>query len=111
MYLAYIESQGITDEYLLKAAEHIDMLTFNRITEYNLLTDYQKNVIDRAYNRLTVFERDNSDLIDSYLKSYSINGVSMSFGDSWNLKIINGIAVPSDIYRLLLSTGLCYPVI
>lgn len=92
------------------AAEHIDILTYNRI-HYDKLTDFQRRTIDRVHSRLTAFEKENKEYLESYLKSYSINGVSMSFGDSWNLKVISGVAIPSDIYQSLMSTGLCYPAI
>lgn len=111
MYSVYIENQGTEDEYSIRAAEHIDILTFNRITDFESLTELQKRLIKRAYDRLTVFERDNEELINTYLANYSINGVSMSFGQSWNLKMVGGVAVPTDIYSMLLSTGLCYPAI
>ena len=110
MYLTYIQNQGITDEYQLKAAEHIDTLTFNRIVDYNSLTDFQKGVISRVHKRLTEFEKENEDVLNSQLSSYSLNGVSMSFGGQ-SVKFICGIAIPTELYSLLLSTGLCYPAI
>ena len=54
------------------------------------------------------FEYDNADMINSVLQSYSINGVSMQFGSSWNIAVINGIAIRRDTYNLLMQTGLCY---
>lgn len=110
MYLTYIENQGITDEYQLKSAEHIDALTFNRIVDYNSLTDFQKGVISRVHKRLTEFEKENEDVLNSQLSSYSLNGVSMSFGGQ-SVKFICGIAIPTELYSLLLRTGLCYPAI
>lgn len=110
MYLTYIENQGITDEYKLKSAEHIDTLTFNQIVDYNSLTDFQKGVISRVHKRLTEFEKENEDVLNSQLSSYSLNGVSMSFGGQ-SVKFICGIAIPTELYSLLLSTGLCYPAI
>lgn len=98
------------DEYSLRAAEHIDILTFNRI-DYEKLTEMQKRLINRVHKRLTAFETENEELIQSYLANYSINGVSMSFAQSWNLKVINGVAIPYDLYSMLVSTGLCYPAI
>ncbi|MCD8025355.1 MAG: hypothetical protein LUF33_00020 [Clostridiales bacterium] len=109
MYSIYIEEQG-GDEYSLKAAEHIDILTYNRIA-YDSLTELQKRIINRVHNGLTAFEKENEDLINSYLASYSINGVSMSFGEGWNLEVVSGVAIPCDLYSLLKATGLCYPAI
>ena len=60
---------------------------------------------------LSAFEKENADMISSYLKNYNINGVGMEFGASWNLMCISGVAIPADLYSLLKSTGLCYPAI
>ncbi len=105
MYADYIELQG-GDENSIVSAEHIDVLTFNRI-DFEKLSEMQKKIISRVHSRLTAFEKENADMISSYLKSYSINGTSMEFGTSWNLMCINGVAVPADLYTLLKSTGLC----
>lgn len=111
MYLDYILSNHpAPTQEAEKAAEQIDNLTFNRI-EYETLSDYQRKTIDRVHRRLTAFITDNKELLESYLSAYAINGVSMQFGNSWNLKVIKGVAIPSDIYQLLMSTGLCYPAI
>jgi hypothetical protein len=109
MFADYIEQQG-KDEHSITAAEHIDILTFNRIV-YDRLSEMQKKIISRVHSRLTAFEEENADMISSYLKSYSINGTSMEFGASWNLMCISGVAIPADLYALLKSTGLCYPAI
>lgn len=110
MYSVYIENQGITDEFAIKAAEHIDILTFNRIKDFNSLTEFQQRIIKRVHNRLTAYERENEDILDSQLQSYSLNGVSMSFG-SQGVKNVCGVAIPFELYSLLVSTGLCYPAI
>jgi hypothetical protein len=39
------------------------------------------------------------------LKSYGINGVSMSFDDT-SVRMIDGVYVPGDVYALLRQTGL-----
>lgn len=110
MFYAYIKDTGESDPTALKAAEHIDTLTFNRIVDFNALTDAQKCVVLRAHSELTKFETDNAEMLSSPLKSYSINGVSMSFGGD-GLRNISGVTVPTDVYSLLSSTGLCYPAI
>lgn len=109
MYIDYIETKA-KDEFEIRAAEHIDILTFNRI-QYDSLSEMQKKIISIVHSRLTAFEKENADMINSYLKNYSINGVTMEFGASWNLMCISGVAVPADLYALLKSTGLCYPAI
>lgn len=111
MYLDYIESKlPAPSDNKVKAAEYIDILTFNRI-DYDSLTDFQRKTIDRVHSRLTAFIDENKEYLESYLSAYSINGVSMQFGNSWNLKIIGGVAIPYDIYQMLLSTGLCNPTL
>lgn len=110
MFISFIEQQKNVDVFVLRAAEHIDILTYNRI-EFDKLTEFQKKTINRVHRRLTAFEEENDDMITSFLKSYSIKGVSMGFGESWNLQVIKGVAIPTDIYALLKSTGLCYPAI
>lgn len=109
MYLDYIESQT-DDEYKICAAKHIDILTFNRI-DFDRLTELQKRIVNRVHTRLAAFEKENADMINTYLKSYSINGTSMEFGQSWNLMCICGVAIPADLYAMLRTTGLCYPAI
>ena len=42
-----------------------------------------------------------------YLKSYAINGVSMTMDGAWNVHIEQGVAMRSDLYALLETTGLC----
>lgn len=106
MYSVYIENQGITDEYAIKAAEHIDILTFNRIKDFNSLTEFQQRTITRVHEKLTEFERDNEDVLGYQLQSYSINGVSMSV-EANSLKKVCGVAIPSELYSQLVSTGLC----
>ena len=111
MYRDYVAQDPNTSEGKLKAAEHIDILTYNRIVDYDSLTEFQKRTVDRVHEQLTSFETENADLIAMYLKRYTINGVSMEFGATWNLKVIGGIAIPSELYALLRLTGLCYPAI
>ncbi len=110
MFISYIEQQKDVGKFELRAAEHIDILTYNRIN-YDKLTEFQKMIINRVHSRLTAFEKENDDMITSFLQSYSLNGVSMGFGGNWNLRVIGGVAIPTDIYALLKSTGLCYPAI
>lgn len=91
------------------ACRHIDSLTYNRIVGqgFSNLTDFQQEIIQEVCCLQAEFEHENADLIESVLKSYAINGVSMSFGDSWNIKAENGVAVRRDVYNMLCQTGLC----
>lgn len=97
------------DKALQTASTHIDSLTYNRIVGrgFSNLTPFQQETIRKVCCMQADFEYENADLIDSVLKSYAINGVSMSFGESWNVAVQNGIAMRRDVYALLCQTGLC----
>ena len=72
---------------LHQASRHIDSLTYNRIVGrgFDNLTDFQKEVIREVICLQADFECENADEINTVLSSYSINGVSASFGSSWNV--------------------------
>lgn len=121
MYTPYADASYYTSEYggnaipdseldkaLKKASRHIDILTFNRIVgkDVSLLTEYQQDILKECCCELADFEYEYADLIDNVLKSYSVNGVSMTFDESWNLKIQNGVVIRKDIYAKLQGTGL-----
>lgn len=97
------------EKSLKKASRHIDTLTFNRIQGigFDNLTEFQKEIIKEVCCELANFEYENEDVITSVLSSYSINGVSMAFGDSWNVKVFKGVAIPTELYETLSQTGLC----
>lgn len=94
---------------LHQASRHIDSLTYNRIVGrgFDNLTDFQKEVIREVICLQADFECENTDEINTVLSSYSINGVSASFGSSWNVFMDKGVAMKRDIYALLCQTGLC----
>lgn len=97
------------EKALKKAESHVDALTWNRIRGigFERLTEFQKNTIREVCCELAEFEYDNADMINSVLQQYSINGVSMTFGSSWNMMVQNGIAIRRDTYEKLCQTGLC----
>ena len=122
MYKAYADERYYTDEYkgtilpaddmekaLKTASRHIDTLTWNRITGRGILdlTEFQQEIIKEVCCEMADFEHENADMLQSVLQQYSINGVSMTFGSSWNLKLQNGVAVRMDTYEKLCQTGLC----
>lgn len=94
---------------LRNASRHIDALTYNRIVGEGIdaLTEYQREIIKEVCCEMADFEYDNADMINSVFQNYSINGVSMSFGSSWNINVVSGVAVKKDTYKKLTSTGLC----
>lgn len=94
---------------LMQASMHIDSLTYNRIVGqgFSNLTSFQQDTIKKVCCMQAEFEAENEDMINSVLQSYTINGVSMAFGESWNIKVENGVAIRKDVYDLLCQTGLC----
>lgn len=96
------------EKKLKEASMHIDTLTYNRIVgrKFENLTKFQQDIIQEVVCKLADFEYENEDLLKTMLSSYAINGVSMSFGENWNVLIQNGVAIPKDYYCLLGQTGL-----
>lgn len=94
---------------LRKTSRHIDALTYNRIVGkgFENLTEFQQDIIREVCCEQAEFEYQNTDMIDSVLQSYGINGVSMTFGEGWNMVCMNGVAMKRDTYELLSQTGLC----
>ena len=99
MYIPYVTVEEYKESYsdipddnnieksLKKASRHIDTLTFNRIQGIDLIIlQISKEIIKEVCCELATFEYENEDVITSVLSSYSINGVSMAFGDSWMLR-------------------------
>lgn len=108
-YHALFPDETVTEADLRMASRHIDSLTFNRIVAagFSNLTQFQQDVIREVCCLQAQFEMENADAISSILSSYSINGVSMAFGDSWNVFTEHGVAMRRDVYSLLTQTGLC----
>lgn len=112
-YQKEYKGSAITEEQiesaLKTASRHIDTLTYNRIVGKGFvnLTPFQQSTIKEVCCKMADFETENEELLNSVLQSYSVNGVSMSFGSSWNVKIQNGVAIRADLYEILQQTGLC----
>lgn len=111
----YLGTLGTEDlaKRLKEASQQVDILTFNRIRGkgFDNLTSFQQSVIREVICQHVDFVYENQDMIDSVLQSYSINGVSMSFGQSWNIEVMNGVAMKRSTYELLKQTGLTRSVI
>lgn len=97
------------EKALRRASRHIDSLTYNRIVGrgFSNLTEFQQDTIREVVCRQADFEYENADEISSVLSSYSINGVSVQFGEGWNVFTGYGVAMQRDVYALLCQTGLC----
>lgn len=111
-YLGTLDTEDLAKR-LKEASQQVDMLTFNRIRGkgFDNLTSFQQSVIKEVICQHVDFVYENQDMIDSVLQSYSINGVSMSFGQSWNVEVMNGVAMKRSTYELLKQTGLTRSVI
>lgn len=109
MYREYIAEDPEASEASLSAALHIDVLAGFRIRNFRELTAFQQSIITLVHDKLAEFERENADILEMPLTSYTVNGVSMAFGDK--IKSVNGVTIPADLYSLLCSTGLCYPAV
>ena len=95
--------------FLRQASRHIDSLTYNRIvgTGISKLKEFQQETIREVVCRQAEFEYENADEIRSILASYSINGVSVQIGSTWNVFVEKGIAMMRETYAQLCQTGLC----
>ena len=71
------------------------------------LTLFQQEVIREVVCLQADFEHENEEVIETVLSSYSINGTSMQFTQSWNVYADKGVAMKKDTYALLSQTGLC----
>lgn len=94
---------------LRQASRHIDSLTYNRIVGRGIssLTPFQQEIIREVCCMQADFEYQNREIFDMILQGYSINGVSMQFGESWNVTTQKGIPMRRDVYEQLCQTGLC----
>ena len=94
---------------LNKAGRQIDTLTFCRICGrgFDNLTSFQQEQIKYVNCLLADFLYENQDELETMLASYSINGVSMKFGEGANVTKIQGVVLRTDIYTELVKTGLC----
>ena len=101
------------EKTLRQASRHIDSLTYNRIVGqgFSRLTPFQQEVIQEVVCLQADFEYENADEISTVLQSYSINGVSVQLGSSWNLYTDKGVAMERDVYALLTQTGLCCRIV
>ena len=112
-FAALFPDETITEAALRTASRHVDSLTFNRIRVVGFanLMEFQQEVIKEVVCRQAKFEKENADLLENILSSYSINGVSMSFGgESATVRIEQGVTMPRELYGLLQQTGLCVRV-
>jgi hypothetical protein len=109
-YEGKVISDRNLEKALRQACRHIDSLTYNRIVSRGFanLTKFQQDIIREVICLQADFEQENADEISTILSSYSINGVSAQFGESWNVFVDKGIAMKRDVFTLLSQTGFCH---
>lgn len=98
----------IIDPKLKEAAEAVDALTFSRINAigFDKLTPHQRQKVQEACCVQAEFLHENADAIESAFTEYSINGVTMKFGNPALYTIKDGLAISTRAYSLLRQTGL-----
>lgn len=108
-YKGQVIPDDALDGFLKQASRHIDSLTYNRIVGRGIsnLAEFQREIIQEVCCQQAEFEYQNRELFDMILSGYSINGVSMQFGESWNVTTQKGIPMRRDVYEQLSQTGLC----
>lgn len=112
-YISVYGGDAIPEEKLQKllnkAGRQIDTLTFCRINGigFENLTPFQQEQVKYVECLLADFLFENEDELETMLASYSINGVSMSFGTGMNAIKMQGVILRTDIYTELEKTGLC----
>mgnify|MGYP003294238546 CR=1 FL=1 len=109
-YGGTIITAEIAEKSFLKASRAVDTLTFCRTNSrpFAEFSPFQADIIKRVVCELAEWQTENADIINSPYSSYSVNGVSASWGCSKNVIMINGEMVPSHIYSELVKSGLCY---
>lgn len=107
VYGGTAEESVITPKLQL-ASDAIDAVTFSRINAvtWEKLTEFQQACIQRACCVQADFLNENADAVESAMSHYSINGVTMEFGNAALYTVINGTAMSNAAYSLLKQTGL-----
>lgn len=116
-YDYYVNTYGGTiitaeaaENSFLRASNAVDTLTFCRTNSrpFEEFSSFQIDIIKRVVCALAEWQQENADLIDNPYSTYSINGVSASWGSSKNVVTVNGEMIPTRLYHDLVKTGLCY---
>ena len=98
------------DRMLTEASRNIDTLTFNRIVSigFDKLTEFQQQIIKDVVCKQASFLYENANVLSSILDKYTINSVSMEFGNGVNVEVADGVPILRSVYSLLEQTGLCW---
>lgn len=101
------------DKLVRRASRIIDTLTYNRIIGkgFENLSPYQQETITECCCEIVQFYDEYADVLDTVLKSYGINGVSMQFDYNTGVCVKNGCTIRQNTYNRPMSTGLCCGVL
>lgn len=112
-YAAYVDNGGTAPEAeisprLDQASRDVDAVTFSRIPAigFGRLTEFQRGLVVEACCIQADFLLENADAVDSSLSRYSINGVSMEFGNDALYQVVGGTPMSNAAMALLRRTGL-----
>lgn len=112
-YETYVANGGTASEQditpkLATASDNVDALTFYRIRRkgWDALTEFQREQLERAIVVQAEFLYENADAVESAMEEYSINGVTMKFGNKALYSIESGIPINNVALTLIQSTGL-----
>lgn len=107
VYVGTITDDTVINRLLRKTAFFIDTLTYNRIEKigFENCSNYEKEIIKEVNCQLVDFYFENEKDLKTIINSYSLNGVSITYGeDNNNIITINGITLLNSTYTLLKST-------
>lgn len=112
-YIYYIEHGGTASEQeiapkLQTASDNVDALTFYRINGigWDALTEFQQSQICKACVVQADFLLENADAVQSAIDKYSINGVTVEFGNASLYSVLGGVPFSNAALKLLEATGL-----
>lgn len=97
-----IADEKTFEKFSKKCERYIDILTYNRIKSIDNCSDFERGIIKEVMAEVCDFYYLNQDYLNSYLNSYSLNGVSMTFGNSNNnICTVNGVTLLRSTYDKL----------
>lgn len=94
------------------ASRHINTLTRIEEIGWDNLTQFQKKTIETVCEKYAIWYTENKQALTCPASSISLGSVSMSFNfntDAYYRQ--DGIVIPSDLYAMLIRTGLCCSII
>lgn len=100
---------GRLEAALGRACGAVDAVCFGRVGRigFDRLRAWQQELLVRAVCLQAAWDAAYGEALGSPLASYGINGVSMAF-DRARIKTQNGAAVSSEVYGLLVQSGLAH---